>query len=312
MVKSNLHSNNKFRNGYNFDELITVLPNLKECVFKNKYGNDSIDFFDRKSVQCLNQALLLKYYGIKDWTIPEDYLCPPIPGRLDYILYASDLLAERNFKKVPKGNKIHCLDIGMGASCIYPILGNKEFQWSFVGTDIDKASLENAHKIIHANPSLSEQIVLRHQENINNILYGVIKESELFDLVVCNPPFHKSLQEAKQANLRKTSNLKGKKVNKPTLNFGGQSNELWYNGGELSFITKMIDQSRAFAKSCLWFTSLVSKESNLKLLIRTMDKFKVPEVKIVPMGQGNKKSRFIAWTFLNDKQQKAWVESRFF
>jgi len=34
------------------------------------------------------------------------------------------------------------------------------------------------------------------------------------------------------------------------------------------------------------------------------------EVKTIPMGQGNKTSRIVAWTFLSKEQQKEWRNKR--
>ena len=63
-----------------------------------------------------------------------------------------------------------------------------------------------------------------------------------------------------RGTLRKLSSLKRKKVSKAQLNFGGNANELWCEGGELRFLLNMITESRKFRKNCKWFTSLVSKE----------------------------------------------------
>lgn len=43
------------------------------------------------------------------------------------------------------------LDIGVGASCIYPLLGCRMFGWNFFGSDIDNESLNWANQIIEAN-----------------------------------------------------------------------------------------------------------------------------------------------------------------
>src|SRR5690606_24715537 len=114
----------------------------------------SIDFFNPQAVKALNKALLFYYYDIVYWDIPENYLCPPIPGRADYIHYIADLLADNNKGIVPTGSEIKCLDIGVGANCIYPIIGVKEYGWSFIGADIDALAIKSAKKIIASNPSL--------------------------------------------------------------------------------------------------------------------------------------------------------------
>jgi len=142
--KSNLHSKNKHNSSYNFTELITVYPALKEVVFVNSYGTETIDFANPEAVRAINTALLFKYYNITFWDFPSDNLCPPIPGRVDYIHHLADLL---NSSKIT--NPIVVLDIGTGANCIYPLLGNAEYDWQFTGTDIDKKSLDRAGKIVN-------------------------------------------------------------------------------------------------------------------------------------------------------------------
>ena len=156
--KSSLHPRNKHRERYDFKQLIDSCPELGQFVKLNNYKDESIDFFNPEAVKMLNKALLKHYYGIDNWDIPKNYLCPPIPGRADYIHHIADLLGSNNSEfqrnKIPTGNKIKCLDIGVGANCVYPIIGNKEYGWSFVGTDIDPVSIESANKIIEMNPFL--------------------------------------------------------------------------------------------------------------------------------------------------------------
>lgn len=203
------------------------------------------------------------YYTIDYWSIPENYLCPPIPGRADYIHHIADLLGSCNNGNIPKTSQIKCLDIGVGANCVYPIIGNNEYGWAFIGSDIDPISIQSASKIIEMNSSLYGKIELRLQNNKNDIFSGIIRKDEHFDLTICNPPFHSSSAEAQSAALRKLRNLKHKKIIKPLLNFGGKNNELWCKGGEEAFVRKMIQQSSIFSNSCFWFSCLISKQSNL-------------------------------------------------
>ena len=97
------HPRNKHQSSYDFPALIAALPELKEYVRPNKYGNQSIDFFDPKAVKSLNKALLIHQYGLIDWDIPEGQLCPPVPGRADYLHFAADLLGRANKGKAPQG-----------------------------------------------------------------------------------------------------------------------------------------------------------------------------------------------------------------
>jgi 23S rRNA (adenine1618-N6)-methyltransferase len=305
-----LHPRNKHRERYNFKQLVDTSPALASFVKLNKYNDESIDFFDPEAVKMLNRALLKHYYNISRWDIPENYLCPPIPGRADYIHYAADLLSSKNNGIIPRGSKIKCLDIGTGANCIYPIIGINEYDWSFTGCDIDPVAIEAVNKIIELNPFLKSKIELRLQTKGTNIFKGIIQKNERFDLTVCNPPFHASAAEARTGTIKKLNNLKRRKITKPVLNFGGSNNELWYEGGLERFVQNMISESKQFADSCFWFTALISKSDYLENIYESLKKAGAVEVKTIPMGQGNKISRIMAWTFLTPEQQRKWSETR--
>lgn len=279
-----MHSKNPFVEDYDFDKLTQNDTDLEPFVFVNEYGNKTIKFGDKQAVKALNKALLKLHYDIL-WDIPEDNLCPPIPGRLDYLLHISDLMTKKD---------IRLLDIGTGASLIYPILATCHFNWQCTGSEVDHNSLKNAQAIIDHNKVL-RNTVLRHQKNKNSILKHIVKPGDVFDVVVCNPPFFKSSLDAQLKNQRKVHNLQLKE--KETKNFGGRSNELWFKGGEEAFVKKMASESVQFKSQVHWFTSLISKKENVRGIKRAVSKTLPTQLKVVEMGLGNKKSRFIAWTF---------------
>ncbi len=280
-----MHKNNLHKNKYNLDALCTTYPLLKKYIFINKHDIQTLDFSNPKAVKALNTALLHQHYGITYWNFPDENLCPPIPSRADYIHYISDLIST---KKQPT-----ILDIGTGATCIYPLLGNSIYNWQFIGTDIDRNSIKNANHIIEKN-HLQKVISLRLQANKNHILKGVIQADDYFDISMCNPPFYKSPQDAIQANTRKNSNLK---LSAATRNFSGNANELWYKGGEKAFLHNYIYESSLFKEQFNWFSSLVSKKNLLKDLKRSLKKLGATNIRIIEMKQGNKLSRIIAWQF---------------
>jgi len=308
--KSKIHPRNKNRERYDFEQLIGSSPELEPFVNPNIYGDESVDFANPEAVKALNKALLVHHYGIINWDIPVGYLCPPVPGRADYIHHIADFLGKNNFSKIPKGAKIKCLDIGVGAGCIYPIIGCKEYGWSFIGSDIDKDAIESSKRIIASNPSLLGKVECKLQANPNDFFFGIIGKDEMIDVSICNPPFHASAKEAQAGSLRKIHNLNpGKSVN-PILNFGGQNHELWCDGGEEKFVQNMILQSKKFASSFFCFSSLISKESNLKSVYKTIEQAKAFSFETIPMGQGNKSSRIVVWTFLTTEEQSKWKNSR--
>lgn len=296
-IKKNvLHPRNKHKGQYDFAQLIKAYPLLANFIQTNIHGKESLDFFDPLAVKTLNKALLKSYYKLNYWDIPDQYLCPPIPGRADYIHHIADLLASNHQGQPPRGNKIRVLDLGVGANCIYPILGVKEYGWSFVGADINKTALMAAHKNIVQN-NLHAQIELRWQKNPKHFFQNIIQDKESFALSICNPPFYASKEEAQQANLRKLSNLKKSKSSKTQLNFGGQQQELWCQGGEEQFVCNMILESKKFAHAVQWCSSLIAQEVHLKKAYKTLKQVAAKEVKTIKMGQGNKKSRLLAWRF---------------
>ncbi len=309
--KSQLHARNLHRSRYDFPQLIKSCPELAPFVRPNPYGDLSINFSDPNAVKMLNKALLKHFYGIDYWDIPKDYLCPPIPGRADYIHYLADVLSLHNNGQVPTGPKIQVLDIGVGANCIYPIIGRQSYGWKFVGSDIHAASVKSAQFIVQANPNLSKAIQIRLQKTPSHIFQGVIKPSDRFDITLCNPPFHASQDEANATATQKLKKL-GKALDKTkvVLNFGGQKNELWCDGGEARFVCQMVQESTQFAEQCLWFSTLVSKKTTLPLLLKTLRNSKAVDIKTINMTQGQKESRFVAWTFLDTKQQRAWKNAR--
>jgi 23S rRNA (adenine1618-N6)-methyltransferase len=294
------------RSGYDFDALSIVLPDLKPFVFVNEFSIKTVDFSNPEAVKALNKALLISDYEIKNWDIPADYLCPPIPGRVDYIHYIADLMATTNNEIIPEGENVVGLDIGIGSNCIYPILGNAIYSWSFVGTDIDENAIQNCKKIIEQNPQLMDAISLQLQVESRFIFKNIILPEDKFAFTICNPPFHNSAAEANKAAIRKVNNLTETRTKTPILNFGGQNAELWCEGGEIGFVTQMIYESAKYPLQVLWFTTLISKKENLPSIYKTLNKVEAVEIKTIDMAQGQKISRIVAWTFLSESQQKNW------
>lgn len=303
--KENLHPRNSHRQGYDFKQLMKGTPELRRFVKLNQFDTESINFSDPDAVKVLNKALLKQFYGINSWDIPAGYLCPPIPGRADYLHYAADLLAEINNGEIPRGKKINVLDIGVGANCVYPLIGASVYAWRFVGTDIDPAAIRAAKEILASNEGLKDKIIFRLQTNKANIFKGIIKEGEGFDITICNPPFHASLQEAQLSAATKWKKLGIAKQN-AALNFGGQKTELWCYGGEAGFIRRMVEQSALVAQQCLWFSTLVSKKDTLPVIYKALKAVNAVDVKTITMMHGKKTSRIVAWTFLNPAEQADW------
>lgn len=295
-----LHPRNPHQGRYDLSLLCKQYPALRNFIVLTPAGEQSIDFSNAKAVQSLNAALLASYYQIHFWQLPEGYLCPPIPGRADYVHYAADLVAElHDSTEIPKGKHVRMLDIGCGANCIYPILASRSFGWQVVGSEVDRQALAIAQTIVNANPALKGLITLRQQPAPKHILNGIILADDYFDLIVCNPPFYTSAAEAQAVNQQKWQKLG--KTNQGR-NFAGSNSELWCDGGELAFISKMIIESQAYAKQVGWFTSLVSQQKHHKLLVALLAQqakaYGAIDIRQIKMQQGQKSSQLLAWRFV--------------
>ena len=303
-----LHPRNRHQGRYDFAALIAVEPRLKAFVIINPYGKQSIDFANPAAVRVFNAALLKQLYGIKDWQIPEGYLCPPVPGRADYIHGLADLLATDAKGVIPRGAGFTVLDVGTGANCIYPLLGQHDYGWRFIASDIDAQALANARQTLLAN-ALDKVIDLRLQSDKSAFFKDVLRADERIVCTLCNPPFHSSATEASSGSERKWRNLGKQDPQRklPALNFGGKSNELWCKGGELTFVRNMIKESKDYAEQVLWFTTLVSKSAHIRLLQRVLKQVGTVDVQVCSMAQGQKQSRFLAWTFHTAEQRQAWL-----
>ncbi len=295
--KSGLHPRNRHSQRYDFAALSAQCPALADFVRLSPAGEPTLDFADPQAVKTLNQALLAHFYGVMHWDIPEGFLCPPVPGRADYVHHLADLLARDNHGEVPRQATI--LDIGTGANCIYPLIGQHEYGWRFTGSEVNEQALRAAGCIIAANPGLNQRIRLRRQKDMAAIFSGIIHKNEFYDAAMCNPPFHASAQAAGEGNARKRRNLGLSGV---PLNFGGQHQELWCDGGEVAFIKRMIAESVTFARQVRWFTSLVSRGENLPVIMRALQEAGAVRVVKTEMAQGNKRSRFIGWSFMAQRR----------
>jgi 23S rRNA (adenine1618-N6)-methyltransferase len=282
-----MHPKNPFNTNYNFNQLINAVPELKECIVPGKFSRKSIDFSNSKAVYLLNKSLLKWRFNL-NWSLKEGHLCPAVPGRLDYLLNVQDLIPQI------EGRRIKMLDLGTGASLIYPLLATAAFNWECVGTEIDKVAITYAKGLIRMNSNMRGTKV-RRQEFKSQLLKGIMQKDDQFDVLVCNPPFYKTKSEAFAANAKKNKNLHGNE--KVAHNFGGSPNELWYKGGEEAFLKKLASESAEYKNQILWFTSLVSKKENLRTFKRYIRKENPTELKVINLNQGNKTSQFIAWTF---------------
>lgn len=327
-MKPQLHPRNRHQVidgvAYRFDELSKANPDLIPHIITldkpKASSHQTINFSDASAVKELNRALLLAYYGLQFWQLPEPFLCPPVPGRADYIHHIADLLASDNNGEIPTGRKVKGIDVGTGANLIYPIIGRYEYKWSFLASELNPMSVQCAKTLIQSNNLLKKDVKLIAQSNATHYFDGIIQKDHRLAFTMCNPPFHKSAEEASKGSEQKQRNLAKNQTKRASqmassikgqtkkLNFGGQQSELWCDGGEVEFVCNMIKESVNYQEQVLWFSSLVSKKDSLKTIQKCVESVAPESIKIIEMGQGSKISRFIAWTFIPAHHRSTFFE----
>jgi hypothetical protein len=161
------HEKNPYKNRPpDFSALAAKHPDmLGPHVRLNKTtGRGSLDFTDIEAAQALTRTLLLHDFGLKV-DILKGHLCPPLPNRINYLCWLSDLFEATTVSSAgsinaPQAPPVRVLDIGVGPVGIYPLLGHSLFRWSFVGSDIDSDAIEHCQRNLDANPQLAGSISL--------------------------------------------------------------------------------------------------------------------------------------------------------
>ena len=290
-----MHAQNPYSDRYDLKRLVKHNIELQKHIVLNPSNEDTIDFSDSASVYELNRAMLLADFNLDRFELPMGYLIPPVPGRLEYLLHIREFLT--NQFNSDQNTKLRGLDIGSGANGIYCILGAQYFNWNMVGSECDENAVKIANTNIIPTKSLKNKIDIRHQENKSFLFKNIVQPDEQFDFTVCNPPFHTTKEDALRGSQRKLNNL-GREFDKEqvALNFEGQANELWCNGGEALFIKRLIKESILFKNQVKVFSTLVSKTDSLANIDKQLKKAKASSY-VIPMDLGNKKSRIVLWWF---------------
>jgi 23S rRNA (adenine1618-N6)-methyltransferase len=274
---------------YDFDNLVKANPDLVIYIIEKENGEKSINFKKAKQIKALSKALIKKDYQIDAWDFPDIFQCPPIPTRADYIHHLADLLADlHKEKEIPKGNQITVLNVGSGASCIFPLLAHRSYDWHVIASEADEKAFTSAGQILDNNPKLKKDIEMRHQANSENFFKGICKDDESYELCICHPPFNDSIKNPEIS------------VKNPDLS---------YPGGELNFISKMIQESKEFQYRFLYFTTMVAKKDHLKKLTSLLKKEGAKHQQIIEIGTGNKVSRILVWSFLSRVEMRDWRNS---
>ncbi|KAG5884627.1 hypothetical protein JTB14_023821 [Gonioctena quinquepunctata] len=282
-VNKYMHPRNIYKSPPDFKQLALDYPEFRGFVKQDISGKVSVDFKDLKSLRALSCTLLKKDFGLKV-SIPLNKLIPTIPLRLNYILWLEDLLSLTG-----KAENIIGIDIGTGASCIYPLLAAKKNKWSMVATEVDGDSISCARQNIEAN-ALQNLIKIVKVEK-DTLLHGV-ESDEQYDFCMCNPPFFASTQE-----LHPGFNSRSLCRPKPKNSFCASVNEVVVKGGEMDFISKLINESKELGKRVQIYTTMMGHKRTLPQLKKLLREAQVTSFKDTEFCQGNTTRWGLAWTY---------------
>lgn len=152
----------------------------------------TLDWTDAASIMALTVVLFQHDFNI-DFRMPLHHLCPPLPRSLNYIHWIGELLGEQPLPleqqllttpsslssssssslPSPGGRLIHGLDIGTGASCVFPLLGYSTYRWRFTGSEVDEESVQSSRETLSRN-GLQDVIKVYHNKDRSKILAGVL------------------------------------------------------------------------------------------------------------------------------------------
>ncbi|PWN50978.1 hypothetical protein IE53DRAFT_69453 [Violaceomyces palustris] len=270
-------------------------------------------------IRCLTETLLLHDFGLHVH-LPEHRLCPTVPNRLNYLSWAHGILdSTLPLYEILEGSsnarcrgrtEVRALDIGTGASAIYPILGCAvDPSWSFTATDIDDESLRWASKIVreplnnlsfsmHGHRKkkhlhLKDRIRLLHRKVEDPLIpprsdIGVPHARLLYHLTMCNPPFYSSEEE-----MRASYELKEQE---PSAVCHGTENEMITEGGEVNFVKRMVEESMGLWESVILYSSMLGKLSSLRLLVEHLRERGVGNYAIGELIQGQTRRWVLGWS----------------
>ena len=258
----------------------------------------------------LTKTLLELDFGLK-LDLPADRLCPPVcsslhkhtllpldaadadwqyqqvPNRHNYILWLKDLMDTTSYDQ--PGRELCGLDVGTGASCIYPLLGISQRPWSFVATDIDAQNLSYARKNIHLN-HLGDRVRLLERQAADPLLPLSEPGIQAINFVMMNPPFYTSEEDMLSSE--------SKKARPPMSACTGAPVEMVCEGGEVAHVGRLLDESLVARDRVQWYTSMLGKLTSLEALVEGLHENGIDNYAVTEFVQGNKTRRWaLAWSF---------------
>ncbi|XP_021067973.1 RNA N6-adenosine-methyltransferase METTL16 [Mus pahari] len=290
-LSKSMHARNRYKDKPpDFAYLASKYPDFKQHIQINLNGRVSLNFKDPEAVRALTCTLLREDFGLSI-DIPLERLIPTVPLRLNYIHWVEDLIGHQDSDRTTLRRGI---DIGTGASCIYPLLGATLNGWYFLATEVDDMCFNYAKKNVEQN-NLSDLIKVVKVPQKTLLMDALKEESEIvYDFCMCNPPFFANQLEAKGVNSRNS-----RRPPPSSVNTGGIT-EIMAEGGELEFVKRIIHDSLQLKKRLRWYSCMLGKKCSLAPLKEELRIQGVPKVTFTEFCQGRTMRWALAWSFYDD------------
>lgn len=306
-----------------------------------------LNFDDPAALVSLTKTLLLNDFKL-DWSIPCTRLCPAVPNRINYLLWVEDLLAIpssqspsssgstapiaprvatalslsppplRSLSRLSAPANIYGIDIGTGASAIFPLLGCRmNDAWNFVATEVDDASARCALDNVNRNV-LGDRIHILRQDKDDPLLARALAAPELIGSSLVDDSFKsrskvssdESAAAATEARLCSEPSFAFLMCNPPFFERGhilpkhtatGKSatdTETICEGGEVGFVARLARESAVSCTRVRWFTSMLGKQASLQPLMNILRELGASSILSTRLVQGKTMRWAIAWSFL--------------
>ena len=218
---------------------------------------------------------------------------------------------------------------GSGASCIYSLLATRLHpNWIMMTHDTDFRSLDFAQENVTRN-QLENSIQIRHNSTPFLLPFSLFlnscpphefhqtQESSISSIpstssplspltlpplfisfVMTNPPFYESEEELTRNRINKDKAPSGSGI--------GSFSEMITSGGEIGFVTRLIQESIIWGSTVGWYTSMIGSKRNWKILQGDLERqSNIGKVIAKMFTQGQTTRYMLAWRVHTKKNSSA-------
>ncbi|GAT19611.1 DUF890 domain protein [Aspergillus luchuensis] len=229
-------------------------------IYKDEVDFTALALQSPEFANQLTKSLLQRDFELKV-EIPENRLCPPV---------------------------VPCDLIGASSQQVYSHTILYAHQLTYA--DIDNDNIRTSRDTVSANKLDSRIEIIQTDPKDELIPLDTKLNVDRLDFTMCNPPFYASRDE-----LIASAEAKERP---PFTACTGAEVEMVTTGGEIAFITRMIEESLHLRERVIWYTTMLGKLGSVSVLIETLLEHKNNNYAVTEFVQGNKTRRWaIAWSW---------------